>query len=483
MLLILTLLFTSCCFDVMAVRGRGGARKRPINDNSVPHVADIEPAARSRAQWELLSVEALRLACNNAHLVSSGARQTLINQLVAFYAPSAAPAEHSTSVLVCSTSTPSTTTHTAGVTSTTVVPVCTSTATRSGSSVPADGAGVVSSQSQHPATHAQQQTLSVDISALVSEEVRRCLGSLQSQHHAVNGHTASASSPDNNNTNTGNSSNSHHSSPLSNLLAPLGAVCRSSATDLPVLSKSTMEKIRNEEFINLDSLLPNFTPMTQEDYSFRFVGGMDSPTVSLVPKDQSRPKISNFNSWMVSWSNFMRAYVHFHSHRVHELIKYQSIMCDFAGQFSFSAWINYDRMFRLRLAQDPSLSWARVDDDIYNRFLRHAPLQNVCFLCRNFGHYSSNCHLRAGGSGSGSSPFRASQRAGASFRESSTASADRSGDPPLRPQGPVAPAARRYTCNYFNAGGCSSRACRFEHICASCFGKHSASRCPKRHDS
>ena len=39
-----------------------------------------------------------------------------------------------------------------------------------------------------------------------------------------------------------------------------------------------------------------------------------------------------------------------------ELVRYQSIMCDFVSQFSFSAWLNYDRMFRFRMAQNESLS-------------------------------------------------------------------------------------------------------------------------------
>ena len=74
----------------------------------------------------------------------------------------------------------------------------------------------------------------------------------------------------------------------------------------------------------------------------------------------------------------MRVYVHFW-HRVTELVRYQSIMCNFAIQFSFSAWLSYDRMFRFCTAQDESRSWSRFDDDLYNRFLRHAPLQNLCF--------------------------------------------------------------------------------------------------------
>ena len=36
----------------------------------------------------------------------------------------------------------------------------------------------------------------------------------------------------------------------------------------------------------------------------------------------------------------------------------------------------------------------RVDDDLYNRYLRSAPVQNLCYVCRNFGHYANACPVR-----------------------------------------------------------------------------------------
>ena len=83
---------------------------------------------------------------------------------------------------------------------------------------------------------------------------------------------------------------------------------------------------------------------------------------------------------MVAFSNFLRIYTVYFPDRTHELIRYQSTMVDFANQFTFEAWLNYDRMFRYRMAQNPSLSWDRIDDDLYNRFLRHASLQTLLYL-------------------------------------------------------------------------------------------------------
>ena len=164
---------------------------------------------------------------------------------------------------------------------------------------------------------------------------------------------------------------------------------------------------KNNEYILLDTLLPNYTPLTHDEYGLQF-DTESEVSVKVVPKGQSRPKISDLSSWMVAWSNFLRVYCHFFPHRVFELLQYQSLIVDFVAQFTFSGWVNYERMFRYRITLNPGLSWARVDEDLYNRFLRHSPLQNLCYVCRNFGHYASSCPLRSGRSSS-SAPFPAPQ--------------------------------------------------------------------------
>ena len=192
---------------------------------------------------------------------------------------------------------------------------------------------------------------------------------------------------------------------LVDLGLPPAALSASSSPALPVIPKATIDKICNGEFINFDSLLPNHSPVAQDEYTFKVAGG-SLPSVSLVPKHQNKPKVTSFNLWMVSWTNFFRTFIIFWPHRVSELIRYQAMICDFANQFTFAAWSGYDRMFRYRMANDQSLSWSRVDDVLYNRYLRGSSLQVLCYNCRNFGHLSSSCPLRVGSDGA-SQPFRA----------------------------------------------------------------------------
>ena len=150
--------------DVLAVRGRGGARKRSHNDDGiVPHVADIDPASRTRDQWELLSVEALRLACNDAHLATGGTRPALIDRLLVFY-----------SFVICYC-----------LFTTAGLPVSTTVSSSSSPGVsgpgvsvsgPAMSTNVSNNQSRPSVVNGNAvPTLSIDISALVTQEVRRCL--------------------------------------------------------------------------------------------------------------------------------------------------------------------------------------------------------------------------------------------------------------------------------------------------------------------
>jgi len=296
----------------------------------------------------------------------------------------------------------------------------------------------------------------------------------------------------NNNTNdntNNNPDNSHNILPnivdtdagasASNMILPLtsrqssstGGITTQSQNIVPGLPKSVIDKIRNGEFVNFDMLLPNRAPIQTDEYTFKIVGG-SAPSVALVPNTQKKPKVTDFTSWMVAWNNFLKCFTFFHPHRVQELIRYQAIICDFANQYTFSAWSTYDRMFRYQVASNLELSWSKIDDDLYNRYVRGAATLNVCFVCRGFGHFADSCPNRAGAPvPEVPQPFRAPQsfQRGQQFSQRSGQSASWSESPSIR------------TCFYFNNNGqCSNDRCRYAHQCRFCFGAHPGSQCPKR---
>jgi len=144
---------------------------------------------------------------------------------------------------------------------------------------------------------------------------------------------------------------------------------------MPPLPQAVIDK---SEFVNFDLLLPNREPVLNDEYTSKVIRG-SSPSVSLVPKNQTKPKVVDFNSWMVAWNNFLRCLSLFFPSRTQELIWYQAIIADFASQYTFLSWSQYDQMFWYQLAFNSELSWQFVDDDLYNRYLRGAPTLNVCY--------------------------------------------------------------------------------------------------------
>ena len=118
--------------------------------------------------------------------------------------------------------------------------------------------------------------------------------------------------------------------------------------NIPALQQAVIDHIRNGEYVKFDNLLPS-SAMVSDEFIFKVTGGT-SPGVSLVPRQQGRPRVSTFSSWMLAWNNFIRCFCHFYPHCASELLRYQSTICDFASQFTFLAWSTYDRMFRYQMA-------------------------------------------------------------------------------------------------------------------------------------
>ena len=257
---------------------------------------------------------------------------------------------------------------------------------------------------------------------------------------------------------------------MSNLFSPLNTATATTTTGSPVLppiSSAVLEQIQARKFIKFDSLLPATSPLTLDEYVIKVSSGLE-PAVSLVPKAQNRPRVYDFHTWMSAWNNFLQAMSYYHPQCISDLLWYQSTITSFASQYSFSAWYTYEQLFRYHMANDHTLSWGTVDNELFNRFLRGASLRANCFSCRNYGHIASNCPLRSSASGSSSTenfqqtqmlPFRAPQR-NQFFRDNRC--------------------TQRLTCRFFNNNGqCTSTNCQFEHVCQGCFGPHPQFKCTR----
>ena len=155
-------------------------------------------------------------------------------------------------------------------------------------------------------------------------------------------------------------------------------------------------------------------------------GPMGSP-VTMVRK--KKPVIDTFLKWLDAFMTYMLI-VNAYPRQALELIKYQQIISRAVAKFKGLAWLSYDQQFRRRAAYDLSLSWDKVDLELWT----------VTFA----GLAKPHCNVC-------SSPYHA---------EDVCPSADLHRKS-RRPQS---------VCFDFNkSSGCRRRNCSFPHVCRRCF--------------
>ena len=259
------------------------------------------------------------------------------------------------------------------------------------------------------------------------------------------------------------------------------------AATLPPLPQSLLLNIRRGEFINFDQLLPSVSPLAIDEYSIEVHSNSvnaSGPSVSLVPKRQHQPKAKDFHSWLTAWNIYLQAMIVYHPHLVSQLIHYQATITRFVTQYSFTAVLTYDRLFRYSIANKQLARWDVVDDNLFNLYLRGAPpatttARGSCYTCHGVGHFSSTCPQRGSTSiasattTSGQPPFRAPQPPPPPFhgtqhqhRHSTTAAAT--------------PWEQRVCFFYNKRGRCDKQTCQFMHRCQLCTGPHAAVACPRK---
>ena len=207
------------------------------------------------------------------------------------------------------------------------------------------------------------------------------------------------------------------------------------------VDKTLEDKILRGEYIDFALLLPDTlyqsqTPEIQLRLDDSSSGPMGSP-VTMVRK--KKPVIDTFPKWLDAFMTYMLILVNAYPRRALELIKYQQIISRAVAKFKGLAWLSYDQQFRRRAAYDLSLSWDKVDLELWT----------VTFA----GLAKPHCNVC-------SSPYHA---------EDVCPSADLNRKS-RRPQ---------TVCFDFNkSSGCRRRNCSYPHVCRRCYSStHTAPEC------
>lgn len=425
------------------------SKRKQTNESLVENDNNDEFVARTLDEWCSLSREALRLQCNDLHLLSSGSIPALAQRIYDLYHPPVSVSDNHETIA-------------------------------SNLSLP-----VVNSATNTNTPNA------VDITSIIREQVTLLLRSgeivLPSRQQEVvpTGNSVNPPLPDNVGSfppygNVPAATNDPHLFTLNNSLSrePQSLGTSSSTNNLPPVPKQVLEKIKQGEFINFDTLLPSNTPSSTDEYTLKVSPGLDA-SVTLVPRSQARPKVNDFSSWLSAWNVYLRCMSFYFPHLINQLIYYQSLICQFASQYTFAAWSTYERLFRYRMAANPNiLTWDRLDDDLFNRHLRGAPLQNLCYTCRNFGHMSAKCPLRVS-SNVNSNFLPSSQVPPTNYVPPSNTVPQSRFQPPFPVPQRNAQSISSNICHFFNRGQCHNSQCAYAHRCRICYKDHPQSQCPR----
>lgn len=135
-----------------------------------------------------------------------------------------------------------------------------------------------------------------------------------------------------------------------------------------------------------------------------------------------------------------------------ELLAYQECISTFQRRYPVSSWLRYDSAFRMNIAMNKSLSWARHDEYAFNKFIRCPSVETMprCYICSAENHLANVCPQKL---------FR-------SKLETKTATASSQNQNSNTP-----------ICKFFNSNNCNNQKCRFVHKCHKCYGNHPYVHC------
>ena len=281
----------------------------------------------------------------------------------------------------------------------------------------------------------------------------------------------------------------------------------------PSVKVSILRKIYRRDFVEFEELLPD-NQVVNAGTRHESCISIDRASQTLrFDKDKiKKQKVDTLAKWLIAWTSFMQAYLHYHPNEYFELFTYLKNFVILANRYRFDACLNYDRYFRLSMANQQTLSadlrsvsWLCISEEYRAMYLLDSPIPN-CFHCKSRGHLSNNCPEKKGDSsnnqGSSSVSAGVSNR---SMASASTSTFRRNNRPPQpRPLMPYAQQPQQHNhqhrfnsgnfqqqnrppvpaqlklCFRFNGGfPCTKPQCQFLHVCSLCFrDDHPATQCP-----
>ena len=109
--------------------------------------------------------------------------------------------------------------------------------------------------------------------------------------------------------------------------------------------------------------------MTQDDNSTRRLrvaqDDQDGDSVVVTTVTSPRRRVDSAASWLEAWTTYVAARVNTSPSMAPQLMAYQGLIATAMQRYPLAQVLQYDRSFRLMIAQDPTMRWDRRDVDLY----------------------------------------------------------------------------------------------------------------------
>eukprot|EP00112_Aurelia_sp_Birch-Aquarium-sp1_P019579 Seg4868.3 transcript_id=Seg4868.3/GoldUCD/mRNA.D3Y31 product="hypothetical protein" protein_id=Seg4868.3/GoldUCD/D3Y31 len=136
----------------------------------------------------------------------------------------------------------------------------------------------------------------------------------------------------------------------------------------PEIPQTYVRAIQSGEFFDIAKLLPeNLQKMTSDVGDGPLAITMDSNSQLKLVKQNVKKKVETIDDWTNAFTVYMKVVIDKHPVRSRELIEYLDLI-RYAARYHHSlGWFIYDNKFRYKAANDRSLTWAKLDQQLWTR--------------------------------------------------------------------------------------------------------------------
>ena len=136
----------------------------------------------------------------------------------------------------------------------------------------------------------------------------------------------------------------------------------------PEIPQAFVRAIQSGEFFDISKLLPeNLQKITSDVGDDPLAITIDGNSQLKLIKQSTKKKIETIDDWTNAFTVYMKVVIDKYPARSRELLEYLDLI-RYAARYHHSlGWFIYDNKFRYKAANDRSLSWAKLDQQLWTR--------------------------------------------------------------------------------------------------------------------